>query len=272
MFNYKKILLLISIILIILIIIASSFGVSGLLAGVLIVLISCLIYILINADKFILYLYRARPVLPGEFPEIVEKTNILSKRAGVPSPSIYITELPLPGSFIVGKNISGTSLIFPARLSGLLKDEEMEAVLAHNIIQINGYIYRKTIVALIAGIMTISSPAIRWGAVFTGFGDYNEPAPKLFGLFIMGLVAPPAAALVHSLKQEEYDARAAELCRNSDGLVSAIVHLESNNVTAYSSLGFLCLVDPQKETFFEYLFNYHLTKEIRITNLRGNKT
>ncbi len=271
MFNYKKILLLISIILIILIIIGTLFGLPGLLAGVFTLLISCVFYIFINADEFILYLYRARPVLYGEFPEIIEKTTLLSKRAGVPLPSIYITELQLPGSFVVGKNISGTSLVFPVRLSDLLNDEELEALLAHNIIQINGYIYRKTIVTLIAGILTMSSPAIRWGAVFTGFGDYDEPAPKLFGLFMMGLAAPPAAALVHSLKQEEYDAEAAELCRNPDGLVSAIVHLESNNVTAYSSLGFLCLVDPQKETFFEYLFNYHLPKEIRIKNLRGNK-
>jgi len=216
-----------------------------------------------------LSLYKARPALPGEIMEIREKISILSSIAGVNVPSVYITELQLPGSFIVGKDIARTYLVLPRRLSGLLKNDELIAMFAHNIVQVNNNIRKRTVVALTAGIMTMSSSAIRWGAVFTGFGDYNDPAPKLFGLFFMGLAAPPAATMIDLVSKEDYDAKAVDLCENPAALVSAIGKLESNNVVAYPSLGFLCLVDPQKETFFEYLFNSHLPTETRIKKLTG---
>lgn len=249
------------------------FGLVGALVVILISLLVCILVIIINADKFILLLYKARPALAGELPEIRDLIVKLSKRHGVPAPFIYFTDIELPGSFIIGRNMQKTSLVIPKRLSTLLKSEEIEAVLAHNIVQIDNKIRKRTIIALIAGTLTMSSSAIRLVTVFTGFGEYNDPAPKLIGLFVIGLAAPPASALIHSLPEGNYDAKAVILCHNSAALISAISHLESNNVTAYSSLGFLCLIDPQKETFFEYLFYVHPPREIRIKNLtaKGEK-
>lgn len=248
------------------------FGLIGALIGILISLLSCILLILYSgADKFMLLLYRAHPALAGELPLYQEKILKLSTRSGVPVPSVFITESELPGSFIIGKDKQKTTIVIPIRLSNLLKSEEIDAVLAHNIVQIDDNIRKRTIVALIAGAMTMAASAIRWGVVFTGFGDYNEPAPKLFGLFVMGLAAPPAAALIYSMPKEDHDAQAAVLCNDKDAVISAIETLESNNVIGYSSLGHLCIVDPKKETFFEYLFNSHQPREIRNQILTGQK-
>lgn len=253
------------------ILIGGIFGAIGVIIGLLISFILC-IFIVHGVDKIILRFYKAHPALPENLPELREKTRLLSDRAGVPIPSIYITGLSLPSSFIVGKSQDKTALVIPERLLNLLKNDELETMLAYNIVQINNIIRLRTLAALVAGILTASASAIRWGAVFTGFGDYNDPAPKLFGMFIMGLVSPPAATMIHVLSKD-YDAEAAMLCRNPAALISAVEQLEQNNVTAYPSLGFLCLIDPQKENFFEYLFNAHPAKEIRIKNLteRGQK-
>ena len=249
------------------------YGLVGLFVALFISLWVSFLLIIINADKFLLLIYRARLALPRELSEIQWKILMLSKRHGVSLPSVYITDIELPGSFIIGREIQKTSIVIPKRLSSLLNSEEIEAVLAHNIVQIDNTIRKRTIVALIAGAMTMCAYAIRWVAVFTGFGDFNDPAPKLFGLFLSGLAAPPASALIHSLPKVDYDAKAVTLCHNSAALISAILHLESNNVTDYSSLGFLCLIDPQKETLFENLFYVHPPIEIRIKNLtaKGEK-
>jgi heat shock protein HtpX len=240
----------------------------GLIGAVIALIISFILYILIinNVDRIVIRIYKARPVLAGEFSAIKEKAWMLSNRAGVPMPSVHITESPLPSSFIIGRSPDKTTLVVPTRLLNLLDDEELEAMFAYNIVQINTSISLRTLVALIAGLFTMTASAVRWGAVFTGFGDHNDPAPRLFGLFVMGLVAPPVAAMIHSAAKHDYDAEAASLCKNHNALISAI---ENNNVASYSSLGFLCLIDPQKETFFEYLFDTHLSKEIRIKNLTG---
>ena len=249
------------------------YGLVGLIVSLFFSFCVCFLLVIINADKFLLDLYKARPVLPDELFVIRNNIQILSKRYGVSAPSVYITDLKLPGSFIIGRNVHKTTIIIPKRLSTLLKSDEMEAVLAHNIVQIDNNIRKRTIVALIAGTMTMSAYAIRWGAVFMGFGDIDDPASKLFGLFLTGLVAPPAAALIHSLPEDRYDAKAVTLLGNSTALISAILKLESNNVTGYSSLGFVCLIDPQKENFFENLFDIHTPRDVRVRNLatKGDK-
>jgi Zn-dependent protease with chaperone function len=237
------------------------------MAGIAITIIILIQLIKKNVDKIIIYIFRARQSLPSEYKEIQEKIYILSRRQRVNIPSLYITELALPGSFVIGKNADNTMIIFPRRLSGILNNGELDALISHNIVQVNSSIRKRTFALMISSILTMIASAIRWGAVFTGFGDYNEPAPKLFGLFVMGLVAPPAAAIVNSVEEKDIDLKAATLCMNPAALILAIDRLEENNVTAYSSLGFLCLVDPLKETFFEYFFYSHPTREKRVRKL-----
>lgn len=250
------------------------YGFDGALIGILITLLICILFIIINADKFILLLYRARPAIEGELPGINEKIRGLSKKHGIPAPYVYFTELGLPGSFIIGRSPHKTYIVFPKRLLIILESQGVEAILAHNIVQIDNNIRKRTIAALIAGALTMSSSLFRWGAALTGFGDFNDPAPKLFGLFVTGLAAPPAAALIQSISKEDYDAKALKLLDNPDAFICAISQLESNNVTAYSSLGFLCFIDPKKENFVEHLFGVHPPTQVRIKNLtsKGEKT
>jgi heat shock protein HtpX len=250
------------------IIVGAIFGLVGAIIGFAIAFIVCILFIS-NMERIVLRIYKAHLISHTDLPKIQENALILSKRAVVATPSIYVTELPLPSSIIIGKSIYKTSLVVPTRLLNLLNDKEIEALLAYNIVQINNAIRLRTLAALMAGFFTMAASAIRWGAVFTGFGDYNDTAPKLFGLFIMGLVAPPSSAMIASVAKHDYDADALALNKNHDAFISAIERLENNNVTAYPSLGFLCLVDPQKENFFEHLFNIHPAKEIRIKNLTG---
>lgn len=248
------------------ILIGALFGLVGALVGLVISIIICIL-IIKNTEKIILRLYKARPALPGDFSNLREKTWLLSKRSGVIMPSLYITDLPLPGSFIIGKKMEKTALIMPGRLLKLLNEDELEATLAYNIVQINNNINLRTLAIMIAGIFTMAVSAVRWGAVFTGFGDYNEPAPKLFGLFFSGLVVPPAAAMLHSVAETDLDVKAAGLCGNPAALILAMDKLEKNNVMGYPSLGVVSLVDPLDETFFEGLFKAHPSRENRVQDM-----
>ncbi|CAG1022255.1 Protease HtpX [Patescibacteria group bacterium] len=246
------------------------YGLTGALIGLFISVFIFITFIMINADEFILRLFKARLAFPGELPEIREKIGILSSRYGVPLPSIYITEFELPGSFIIGRNTKKTSIVIPKRMSDILKSEELEAVLAYNIVHIDDTIRKRTNIALITAILTMFPSVIRWGAVFTGFGDYNDSAPKLFGLFMMGLVAPPAAVILLAMPND-YDKKVTSLCKDPEVLISALGRLEENNITSCPSIGFLCFVDPRRETLFEYLLNVHPAKEIRINKFGGQQ-
>jgi heat shock protein HtpX len=265
-----KALLLVALLFLPIVLLRLLFGLIGTIIGIIVSFILCILIIrraISNIDKIMLHTYKACPPLEGELFEIKEKVRILSKRANVATPSVCVTELLLPSSIIIGKSPDKTTLVIPARLLKLLDDEEIEALLAYNIVQINNSIQLRTLIALITGLFVKASSIVRWGAVFIGFGDYDDPAPRLFGLFIMGLLAPPAATIIHSVTKLDYDNEAVSLCNNTKAFISAIEHLENNNVTGYPSLGFMCLIDSKKENLFETLFNTHPPKEIRIEKL-----
>ena len=73
-----------------------------------------------------------------------------------------------------------------------------------------------------------TAPASLWGAVFTGFGQEYDPAPKLIKFFVTSLLAPPAALLIQitsrgSVKYES-DKYAALLC-GSDTAIGVLSKL-----------------------------------------------
>lgn len=240
-----------------------KFGMIGALTGLMLSIILSILLIRKNMGRIIIYIYEAHQALPSELNELKEKIRILSDRNSVRMPSLYVTGLELPGSFVIGNNIDKPVLIFPERISSILNNEELDSMLAYNIVQINNSIRKRTFAVMISSILIMFASAVRWGAVFTGFGDYNEPAPKFFGLLAMGFVAPPAATIMNSVEEVDLDEKAAALCRNPAAFILSIEKLEKNNATAYSSLGSLCIVDAQKETFFESLFHSHQSRENR---------
>src|SRR5574341_853271 len=134
-------------------IIGGLFGIIGAAIGVIVSFVLCLL-IIANMDRIILRIYKAHPALPAELSVVEEKVRVLSKRAGIAIPSIYVTDLPLPGSLIIGKSQDKTTVVTPARLLNLLNDEELEAMLAYNIVQVDNNIRMRTLIALITGIFT----------------------------------------------------------------------------------------------------------------------
>jgi heat shock protein HtpX len=56
------------------------------------------------SDKMVLKLYRARPVEPGEAPELHEIVRTISERSGLPMPKICLIPSETPNAFATGRN------------------------------------------------------------------------------------------------------------------------------------------------------------------------
>lgn len=91
---------------------------------------------------------------------------------------------------------NGFVVVSPSLLE--LLDDEVDEVLTHEIRGLkdkHSMVY--TVVAFIAGLITSIPTLAFWGSLLTGFGQEDDPAPNLIRLFVMSLVAPIAAFLVH---------------------------------------------------------------------------
>src|SRR5208282_2077449 len=128
--------------------------------------------------------------------EIVER---LAPKMGIPMPKIYVIPTESPNAFATGRNPKHASVAVTHGILGLLNDEELEGVLAHELGHVNNRdILISSVAATIAGAITMLASMGRFAMIFGGMGggrDENRGGGGLAGLLML-IVAPIAASLI----------------------------------------------------------------------------
>jgi heat shock protein HtpX len=182
------------------------------------------------SDKILLRWYHAKEVKDENSP-LYEIVSALATKAGIPTPRIFIVDSAMPNAFATGRNAEHASIVVTNALTELLDKEEIEAVLAHELMHVkNGDTLIGTVVAVLSGILTALATFALWGSIFTGFGQEDDPAPNIIKFFVTSLVAPIAAviiqlALSHS-REYVADEQSVSMHGNPPKLVSALEKLE----------------------------------------------
>src|SRR4030043_1563080 len=78
-------------------------------------------------------MYGAKQVTPKEAPEIHQMIRTLTQRAGLPMPKVYIIPQDAPNAFATGRNPEHAAVAMTAGIKGLLSEEELKGVLAHEL-------------------------------------------------------------------------------------------------------------------------------------------
>jgi heat shock protein HtpX len=232
------------------------------------------------SDKIALMAYRAQPVTREQAPRIYGIVERLTGRAGLPMPKIYVIPTESPNAFATGRNPNHASVAVTQGILGLLNDEEMEGVLAHELGHVrNRDILISSVAATIAGAITISARMFGYAAMFGGYGgrdDRNRGGG--LGAILMLILAPIAAFLIQMAvsRQREYaaDESGAHLTGNPYALASALQKLESYShrvpMQATPSTAHLFIIQPLLGgVSFASLFSTHPPTAKRIERLTG---
>src|SRR5208282_5010727 len=108
------------------------------------------------SDKIALATYRAQPVTREQLPRAYEIVERLTQKIGLPMPKIYVLPTESPNAFATGRNPSHASVALTHGILGLLNDEELEGVLAHELGHVkNRDILTSSIAATLAGAITL---------------------------------------------------------------------------------------------------------------------
>ena len=89
------------------------------------------------SDKIALATYRAQPATPENLPGVYRIVERLTQKAGLPMPKIYVIPSESPNAFATGRNPRHASVAVTQGILGLLNDEELEGVLAHELGHVN---------------------------------------------------------------------------------------------------------------------------------------
>ncbi len=232
------------------------------------------------SDKIALAAYRAQPISRDDLPRVYNIVERLSQKVGLPTPKVYLIPTDSPNAFATGRNPHHASVAVTQGILGLLNDDELEGVIAHELGHVrNRDILISSIVATLAGAITWLAQIAKWGMIFGGYSrDRNERGGGGIAGLIMIFLAPFAAMLIQLAvsRSREYgaDETGAHWTGNPYALASALAKIDAYSkqrpLVASPSTAHLFIIQPFLGGFsFGNLFSTHPPTAKRIERLTG---
>ena len=178
------------------------------------------------SDRIALKMSRARPLEPGEAPELVADVEELSGRAGIPVPRLFLMPSEQPNAFATGRSPKHAAVAVTEGLLALMPREQVRGVIAHELAHVrNRDVLVTTIAAMIGAAISAIANFLQFQWLFGG-GDDDESPLGFVGTIAAIIIAPIAAMLLQLAvsRQREYlaDQTAAELLGEGRPLVDAL--------------------------------------------------
>ncbi|MGA3090733.1 MAG: zinc metalloprotease HtpX [Terriglobales bacterium] len=232
------------------------------------------------SDKIALAAYRAQPVSREDLPRVYNIVERLAQKIGLPMPRIYVIPTDSPNAFATGRNPNHASVAVTQGILGLLTDDELEGVLAHELGHVrNRDILISSIAATLAGAITYLASIAKWGMIFGGMrGDREERGGGGIAAIAMIFLAPFAAMLIQLAvsRSREYgaDDTGAHWTGNPYALASALAKIDAYSkqrpLIASPSTAHLFIIQPFLGGLsFANLFSTHPPTAKRIERLTG---
>ena len=230
------------------------------------------------SDKIVLAMYRAQPVTEAQAPELHAMVRRLTQRAGLPMPKVYIIPGDTPNAFATGRNPEHGVVAVTEGIMRLLDREELEGVLSHELAHIKHRdILTGTIVATIAGAISMLAQMAQWALIFGGGRRDDDEGGSPIAALVMMIVAPIAAMLVQMAisrtREYEADKGGAKIAGNPYGLANALQKLERGSQVipmqdAKPATAHMFIVNPLHGGGIMNLFSTHPPIQERVRRLR----
>src|ERR1700690_2415317 len=232
------------------------------------------------SDKIALATYRAQPVSREDLPRVYNIVERLAQEVGLPVPKVYVIPTDSPNAFATGRNPNHAAVAVTQGILGLLNDEELEGVLAHELGHVRNHdILISSIAATLAGAITWLASMARWGMIFGGMrGEREDRGGGGIAAIAMIILAPFAAMLIQLAvsRSREYgaDDTGAHWTGNPYALASALAKIEAYStqrpLLASPSAAHLFIIQPFLGGMsFGNLFSTHPPTAKRIERLTG---
>ncbi len=153
------------------------------------------------SDKIVLNMYGAREVTARETPELYEIVVNLARKAKMPMPKVYMMDTDMPNAFATGRDPEHAAVAATTGIMRILNREELEGVMAHELAHVrNRDTLISTIVATLAGMISMIANMAQWAAIFGGLGGRNDQDQNGGGgivqTVLLIVVAPLTATLI----------------------------------------------------------------------------
>ena len=185
------------------------------------------------SDKIAMFSMHAHEVTPAQEPHLHQIVDRLCLLANMPKPRVGVAEMDIPNAFATGRSPSHAVICATRGLMGRLSDEELEAVLAHELSHVaHRDVAVMTIASGVGMLAGLVSRIAMWGAMFGGGGnsrDGEQMALLEIATWLISIVIYVLAFLLtmalSRYRELAADRSGAILIGKPSVLASALVHI-----------------------------------------------
>jgi heat shock protein HtpX len=185
------------------------------------------------SDKIAMYSMRAHEVTPQEEPKLHEIVDRLCLLADMKKPRVGVAEIDVPNAFATGRSPSHAVICATRGIMTRLSDEELEAVLAHELSHVA--VRDVAVMTIASGVGMLAGLVGRmamWGAMFSG-GDRNQSGGQTALLelatwvisIVIYIIAYLLTMSLSRARELSADRSGAILIGKPSVLASALVHI-----------------------------------------------
>jgi heat shock protein HtpX len=231
------------------------------------------------SEKIALMSARAQPVSETQNTDVYARLHPivadLSTRMGIPMPKLWVTPDASPNAFATGRNPKHASVAVTAGILQLMDNEELTAVLAHELGHVkNRDILISSIAATLGAAITFLAQMAIWFGGGRRYGGNRSRNP--LGGLAMILVAPMAAGLIRMAisrtREFSADATSARTLGNAQPMINALAKLDSIGrqipLQTSPSMSHMYIMKPFSGGLLFRMFSTHPPTEKRIAALR----
>jgi heat shock protein HtpX len=145
------------------------------------------------SSKLALASSRARPVTEAELPQVYGIVRRLSMQMNMPEPSIHVIDSPQPNAFATGRSPRHAAVAVTTGILQTLTNEELEAVLGHELAHVQN---RDILIGSVAAMIGAAIAVIARMSFWFGGGDNRNNPLGAIGAIISLILAPLLAMLI----------------------------------------------------------------------------
>ena len=233
------------------------------------------------SDKIALSMAHARPITADEDPQLYQLVAEQARLANMPMPKVYEIDDPSPNAFATGRNPQNAAVAVTTGIRQILTREELGGVMAHEMAHVgNRDTLIMTVVATIAGAITMLAFMAQFAAIFGSFGGHSDDdeggGGNIITLLIIAIIMPIAATIIRMAisraREFQADQTGAHTCGNPEALARALEKLEMGSeirpMKVNEAASHLFIVNPLSGRSMARLFSTHPPIEERVRRLR----
>ncbi|MDR2336802.1 MAG: M48 family metalloprotease [Candidatus Nomurabacteria bacterium] len=227
------------------------------------------------ASKIAVLSTGAKEIQKSDNPRLYEIVQKLSQKADLPMPKVYMITDPAPNAFATGRSPKDALVCATTGLLDIMNDDELEAVMAHEMSHVKNYDIRVAMIAFgLASVVGVLSNIA--GQTIINNGRRNENGGLQVVLGVLVIILAPILALIIQMavsRSREFlaDASASEIMGRPDNMISALQQLRKHNKPMQkqdSATAMLFISNPLKKGgIVARLFSTHPPLEERIMAL-----